>query len=123
MAKKQHSRPSPLSAGLGCRCPRCGEGPLFNGYLKISGSCESCGLDLSFAESGDGPAVFIIFIVGFIVIMAALIVDNLFHPPVFVHMILWLPATLILCLALLRPFKAIMVALQFKQDAREGRLD
>lgn len=122
MAKQQPAL-SPLSTGLACRCPRCGEGPLFNGYLKIAGSCESCGLDLSFAESGDGPAVFIIFIVGFIIIMAALIVDNLFHPPVIVHLILWLPATLALCLALLRPFKATMIALQFKHDAHEGRLD
>lgn len=93
---------------------------MFAGYLNISKSCDSCGLDLSFADSGDGPAVFIIFIVGFVVIMLALIVDTLFHPPVIVHLILWLPTTLALCLAMLRPFKATMVALQFKHDAHEG---
>lgn len=106
-----------------CRCPRCGEGPLFRSYLKVASRCESCGLDLEFADSGDGPAIFIIFVVGFIVVAGALIVDVLFHPPVFVHLIVWLPTTVILCLALLPPFKATMVALQYRHDAKEGRPD
>lgn len=122
MAKQKKFVP-PLVSGIKCRCPRCGEGPLFDGYLKIAGECESCGLDMSFAESGDGPAIFIIFIVGFIVIILALTVDYLFHPSAGVHLMLWLPTTLILCLLLLRPFKATMVALQYRHDAREGRTD
>ena len=120
---KKETLPSPIVAGLKCRCPQCGEGPLFSSYLKISSQCESCGLDLEFADSGDGPAIFIIFIVGFIVIALALIVDVAFHPSVIVHLIIWLPMTVILCLAFLPPFKAIMVALQFKNEAREGRSD
>lgn len=115
--------PSPIVAGLKCRCPRCGEGPLFRSYLKIASHCESCGLDLEFADSGDGPAIFIIFIVGFIVVALALVVDVIFHPPVIVHMIMWLPMTVVLCLAFLPPFKAIMVALQFMHNAGEGRSD
>ena len=54
---------SPFSAGFRCVCPRCGEGDLFAGYLKVAPRCESCGLDLAFADSGDGPAVFVIFAV------------------------------------------------------------
>lgn len=96
---------------------------MFRSYLKLASTCESCGLDLEFADSGDGPAIFIIFIVGFIIVAAALVVDIVFRPPVVVHLILWLPATIILCLALLPPFKAIMVALQYKHDAGEGRSD
>lgn len=114
---------SPILTGLKGRCPRCGEGALFRGFLGIAPECESCGLDLSFADSGDGPAIFIIFIVGFIVVGLAAIVESLFHPSAIVHLILWLPVTVILCLALLRPFKGVMVALQYHHDAREGRSD
>ncbi|GGF31534.1 membrane protein [Youhaiella tibetensis] len=111
---------NPFKAGALCRCPRCGEGKLFRGYLKVAPQCSVCGLDLAFADSGDGPAIFIIFVVGFLVMGLALIVDILFHPPVFVHLALWVPITLILCFALLPPFKAIMVALQYRHDAHEG---
>ncbi len=96
---------------------------MFRGYLKVASRCESCDLDLEFADSGDGPAVFIIFIVGFIIMALALMVDNLFHPPVMVHLMLWLPATVILCLAMLPPFKGVMIALQYQHDARETRPD
>ena len=111
--------PSPFAAGLKCRCPRCGEGHLFIGYLKPVSRCESCGADLSFAANTEGPAVFIILIVGFIVIGAAAAVEGLFHPPPFVHLLLWLPATVILSLALLRPFKATLIALQYQRMHHE----
>jgi uncharacterized protein (DUF983 family) len=112
---------SPWSAGLRSRCPRCGEGHLFTGFLKVGKSCESCGLDYDFADSGDGPAVFIIFIAGAAVVLLWAIVDALFHPPVIVHLALWIPTTIVLCLAMLRPFKAVMIALQYANSAREGR--
>lgn len=111
--------PSPFSAGIRCRCPRCGEGHLFIGYLKPVKRCESCGADLSFAEKTEGPAVFIILIVGFAVIGAAAAVEGLFHPPPFVHLLLWLPATVILSLILLRPFKATLIALQYQRIHHE----
>ena len=63
----KHPRVSPIAAGLACRCPRCGRGRLFDGYLTVAARCSACGLDLSKADSGDGPAVFIIFILGFLV--------------------------------------------------------
>jgi uncharacterized protein (DUF983 family) len=111
--------PSPFATGLKCRCPHCGEGHLFVGYLKPMSRCESCGADLSFAANTEGPAVFIILIVGFIVIGAAAAVEGLFHPPPFVHLLLWLPATVILSLALLRPFKATLIALQYQRMHHE----
>ena len=107
--------PSPFATGLKCRCPRCGEGHLFIGYLTPVSRCESCGADLSFAANTEGPAVFIILIVGFIIMGAAAAVEGLFHPPPFVHLLLWLPATVILSLALLRPFKATLIALQYQR--------
>jgi uncharacterized protein (DUF983 family) len=115
---------NPVLAGLACRCPKCGEGRLFEGFLSVSPQCEACGLDLRKADSGDGPAVFIILIVGCLVGFSALITEVALHPPVWVHLIIWLPLTLILCLGLLRPFKGVMLAMQFKNNASEaGRGD
>ena len=113
--------PNPFLAGFLGRCPNCGEGPLFEGFLSISPRCEACGFDLAKADSGDGPAVFVILIAGFIVAFAALITEIAVHPPVWVHLVLWLPATLLICLVLLRPTKGLLLAAQFKNKASEAR--
>jgi uncharacterized protein (DUF983 family) len=115
------SAPNPFLAGVAGRCPNCGEGHLFEGFLAVTPRCEACGFDLAKADSGDGPAVFVILIAGFIVAFSALITEVAVHPPVWVHLVLWLPATLIICLALLRPFKGLMLASQFKNKASEAR--
>lgn len=115
--------PSPYATGLACRCPRCGEGRLFEGFLKPVARCESCGLDLGYAAETEGPAVFIILIVGFVIVGAAAAVEAVFHPPPFVHLLLWLPGVVILALSLMRPLKATMIALQFHHKAEEGKLD
>jgi uncharacterized protein (DUF983 family) len=118
------SRPNPLAAGLMSRCPNCGEGPLFEGFLKVAARCEACGFDLAKADSGDGPAVFVILIAGFAVSFAALFVEVAFRPPIWLHLIVWLPLTLILSLALVRPLKGVMLAAQFANKASEaGRHD
>ena len=109
---------NPIVAGLLCRCPNCGEGPLFAGFLKVSPRCEACGFDLQKADSGDGPAVFVILIGGFVVCFAALFTEVAFHPPVWVHLVLWLPLAVIVCLGLLRPFKGVLIALQFHHKTR-----
>lgn len=114
------AEPSSILTGLLSRCPRCGQGKLFRGYLKLAPSCTACGLDLKFADSGDGPAIFVIFLVAPIVIGLALLVGALFNLPPYMHLILWIPATLILSLALLPPFKGVLVALQYRHDAHEG---
>lgn len=111
--------PSPFVTGLKSRCPHCGEGALYSGFLKTVDRCESCGTDLSFAATTEGPAVFIILIVGFVIMGAAAVVETLFHPAPFVHLLLWLPATVILSLALLRPFKATLIALQYQRMHHE----
>lgn len=113
--------PSPYATGFACKCPHCGEGPLFSGFLKPVSICESCGTDLGFAANTEGPAVFIILIVGFVIVGAAALVEALFHPAPFIHLILWLPATVILALALMRPFKATMVALQYHHKVEDRR--
>ena len=113
---------SPLRAALYCRCPRCGKGPLFKGFLAVRNQCPVCGLDYSFADSGDGPAVFIMLIVGFIVTGGALIVEILYSPPYWVHALLWVPLSIGLPLLILRPFKALLIALQYANKASEGHL-
>ena len=114
---------NPYLAGAAGRCPNCGEGALFAGFLRVSPVCESCGFDLSSADSGDGPVVFILLIVGMIVVFSMLIVEFTIHPPIWVTLIIWLPMTLIVCLALLRPFKGMMLAAQFMNKASEARHD
>lgn len=113
----------PVSTGLRGRCPRCGEGALFGGFLRLNGSCSNCGLDLGFADSADGPSVFIILIVGFIIAGAALLTEIAWSPPVLVHILVWPPLVLILCLGLLRPLKGLLIALQYRHRAEEGRLE
>jgi uncharacterized protein (DUF983 family) len=112
----------PISRGLACRCPRCGQDKVFAGFLTLKPRCERCGLDYSFADAADGPAVFVIFLSGFIVVFAALVVEFVFEPPYWVHAVLWLPLILVTTLLPLRPMKSLMVALQYHHKAAEGRL-
>jgi uncharacterized protein (DUF983 family) len=111
----------PVGRGLAGRCPRCGEGKLFQGFLTLAPRCEKCGLDYSFADAGDGPAVFVILISGFIVAGAALIVEMLYEPPYWVHALLWGPLILITTLGPLRAIKGLLIALQYHHKAGEGR--
>lgn len=113
---------SPVSAGIRGRCPRCGNGRLFKGYLTPAERCSACDLDFAFADSGDGPAVFIILIVGFIVVGLALWVEVAYQPDYWVHAVLWLPLGIILPLLLLRPAKGILLCQQYARQAREGKL-
>lgn len=115
--------PSPYIAGLTCRCPRCGEGKMLIGFLELRPRCEVCGLDYSFADAGDGPAVFIILFAGFIVVAAALVTEIAYQPPFWLHAVLWLPLILIVTILPLRPMKGLMVALQFHHKAAEGKLE
>ena len=105
---------SPLRAALGCRCPRCGRGKLFVGLLHVRPACEVCGLDLSAQDAGDGPAVFVILFLGFIVVGLAALVEISFSPPIWVHLVLWTPLVLGGAIAMLRPLKAGLIALQFR---------
>jgi uncharacterized protein (DUF983 family) len=112
---------SVLAAGLQARCPRCGRGALFRRGLVPREKCDSCGLSYAFADSGDGPAVFAIFILGFLILGGALLVEFKLGPPVWVHILLWGILTPLLAFFLLRILKATLIALQFKHKAEQGR--
>ena len=114
-------RTSVLAAGLKARCPRCGHGALFKNGLVLRDKCDRCGLSYDFADSGDGPAVFAILILGFVVLGGALILEFRVGPPVWVHVVLWGVATPALAFFLLRVLKASLIALQFKHKAEQGR--
>ena len=114
--------PSVVYASLLGRCPRCGRGKLFRGFLNVAPACGACGLDYSRFEAGDGPAVFVILIVGAIVAGGALLTEVWFHPPYWVHAVIWFPAVVLLSLGMLRPLKAGLIVLQYKHRAEEGRL-
>jgi uncharacterized protein (DUF983 family) len=105
---------SPWRAGLLCRCPRCGQGRLFAGLLTVAPTCSVCGLDLAAQDSGDGPAVFVILVLGALVVGLALAVELTFSPPLWLHMVLWPPLILVGAVALLRPFKATLIAFQYR---------
>ena len=113
---------SPVAIGLKGRCPRCGQGRLFKGFLSLAPRCESCGLDYSFIDTADGPAFFVMSFVGIVVVALALWVEFTFAPPIWLHLVMWFGLTAILSLLLVRPLKGLMVALQFKHKAEEGRL-
>jgi uncharacterized protein (DUF983 family) len=113
----------PVANGMGGRCPRCGQGKLFKGFLTLAPRCDVCGLDYAFADSGDGPAVFVMLIAGFIVLGAALIVDVKYEPPIWVHLVISLPLAVIVCLGILRPLKGVLINLQYANKAEQGRLE
>ena len=113
----------PFQAGLRGRCPRCGEGDLLKGFLTLKGSCSSCRLDYSFAEQADGPAVFIMLIVGFVVVGLALWLEVNYSPAVWVHIVILFPIAIAMSLYLQRVLKGVMTCLQYKHQAKQGHLD
>lgn len=125
MAADERNYPpiSPVSTGLSGRCPRCGDGKMFSGFISLAPRCEICGLDFGFADAGDGPAVFVALLGGFIVLGAALWVEIVYEPPIWVHMVIFLPLTLLVCLGLLRPLKGLLIASQYRNKAEPGRLE
>lgn len=113
----------PVLTGARGLCPRCGQGRMFRGYIDLMPACEVCGLDFSFADSGDGPAVFVIMIAGGLVLGFALWLEFTFEPPFWVHLVVSLPVLVLVCGGLLRVLKGILIALQYRNRAAEGRLD
>jgi uncharacterized protein (DUF983 family) len=114
MAGQSYPPVSAFTAAIRCACPRCGRGRLFSGFLDVASGCTACGLDLRAQDSGDGPAVFIIFVIGLLVVGLALWLEIVHEPPLWMHAILWPPLILGGSLALLRPMKAGMIALQYR---------
>lgn len=124
MNRNGHYAPiSPALTGLRGRCPRCGQGRLFDGIVRLQPCCSACGLNYAFADAGDGPAVFVILIAGFLILGAVLYLEFTFEPPLWVHIIVSGPLALAVCLVLLRLLKGLLIALQYAHEAAEGRLD
>lgn len=121
--KAVYLTPTPAQVGLRGCCPRCGEGKLFVSILKPAKACLNCDLDFEFIDSGDGPAVFVILIIGFFVTALAMTLQTSLAPPIWVHMLLWIPLITILSIWGLQFAKGIMIALQYKTKAEQGALD
>ena len=115
--------PQTVLRGLSCKCPRCGNGKLFAGFLSLRPRCAACGLDYAFIDTGDGPAIFIIMLAGAIVVGCALIVEVKYQPPFWLHAVLWLPLILATTLLPLRSMKSLLIALQFHHKAAPGRVE
>lgn len=111
---------SPFRTGLACRCPACGKGKLFSGYLTVAQKCAACGLDLAAQDSGDGPAVFLVFIVGFVVTPLAVIAGLKTDWPLWLHLLLWGGLAMAMILVLLRPSKGLTIALQYRYRRQDG---
>jgi uncharacterized protein (DUF983 family) len=114
------ARIDPIRAGLLCRCPRCGKGPLFSGFLKVVDRCAVCGFDFTRLNTGDGAAIFIMQIAGGIVVFGALFVQVAFNPPIWAMLIVALPLVAGLSLGLMRPGKGVMIALQMRSSPPGG---
>lgn len=102
-----------LKHGFRCRCPKCGEGALFDGYTTVKPYCDACHEPLYHHRADDFPPYLTIMVVGHIIVPAMLLVEQAWHPEMWIHWILWLPLTLALTLVLLRPIKGAVVALQW----------
>ena len=112
-----------MSTGLRGRCPNCGEGTLFDGFLKFARACEGCGESFDLEDAGDGPAVFVIFITGFIIVPLAIAFQFITDAPYWLTLVIWIPILVIASLALLRPLRGIMFNLQWDNEALEIRSD
>ena len=108
---------SALITSLACKCPRCGKGELYNPSifdLTLRETCSSCGLDLRKNDSADGPAVFLIFVLGAVLVPLALWFDAVFAPPLWVHGILWSCIALGLTIGSLKPLKSLVIDIQYR---------
>jgi len=114
--------PTPLAAGIGGLCPRCAARTLFQGWLRFTPRCRACGLDFASFNVGDGPAAFLILLVGALVTGLALWLELAVEPPFWVHLLIWPPVTLALVIGSLRIGKGVLITLEYRNAAREGRI-
>ncbi|WP_343521187.1 DUF983 domain-containing protein [Sphingomonas sp.] len=113
--------PVPDSAFKGA-CPRCGAPSLFSGWVKFAARCGNCGLDYAAFNVGDGPAAFLTLIVGTIIVVLSIALELAASPPIWLHLLLWIPLTVVLVVFSLRWAKGALLALEYRNAAREGRL-
>ena len=111
---------SPIKSGIGGKCPRCGRGKLFSGFLTVANSCKTCNLQFDFADAGDGAAWFVMLITGVVAVSVALWVEVTWQPAYWVHALTAVPFAVILPLCLLRPIKGVLICQQYKTKAAPG---
>jgi uncharacterized protein (DUF983 family) len=122
MAEEQVYPPAQIYLdGLLGRCPRCSKGHMIKGLLTVAPKCEVCGLDFSFADTGDGPAIFVMTIAGFIIVGLAWYIEVVYQPAYWVHALIFLPFSALVTIGLLRPTKGLLIALQYFNKAEEGQ--
>ena len=114
--------PDTTEASLRGLCPRCGAPDLFAGAVRFSERCDACQLDFTQFNVGDGPAAFLIMIVGALVTIGAVLLELSVSPPFWVHILIWVPITIVLVVGLLRLAKGALLVLEYRNRAREGRL-
>jgi uncharacterized protein (DUF983 family) len=114
--------PRPAEAALKGLCPRCGARTLFAGIASFEPICRACGLDFAAFNVGDGPAAFLILLVGALITGLAIALELSFGPPFWVHILLWIPLTAAAVAGSLRLAKGMLLVLEYKNAAREGRI-
>jgi uncharacterized protein (DUF983 family) len=114
--------PTPVAVALGGLCPRCGAKTLFGGMASFAPSCSNCGLDYSSFNVGDGPAAFLTLILGAIVTAMAITLELTLHPPLWLHMLIWIPVTAAGVVLSLRAAKGALIAAESRNAAHEGRV-
>ncbi len=115
--------PLPFRCGVRGLCPRCGAKTLFAGFARFADRCRACGLDYAAFNVGDGPAAFLTLVVGTLIVGLAIALQLMAHPPFWVHILLWVPLTAGAVLGALRVAKGVLIALEYRNRAREGRLE
>ena len=123
MSGSDNSLPSTIWDGLAGHCPRCHRGALFSGFLNLAPACKACGLNFGFADSGDGPAVFVMLFGGFLIVGVALWMEVMYEPPFWVYIVVLPPLIAIVCVGMLRPLKGLLIALQYRNKAEQGKLE
>ena len=118
----KEGQPGIIPAALFGLCPSCGARGLFDGLAKFAPKCRGCGLDFSTFNVGDGPAAFLTLIIGAMVVALAITLELTWHPPFWVHVVLWVPLTAAAVIWGLRAAKSALLASEFQRDAGEGRL-
>lgn len=123
MTENDYPHISPFKTGLAGKCPRCGRGRLFSGFLTLAKGCNSCGLDYAFADAGDGAAWFVMLFACVFGVGSILGVEVAYTPPWWIHVLIAIPVLIIIPTLMLRPVKGLLINQQWLTNAREGRLD
>ena len=117
-----YTPPAVVTAACKGLCPQCGIATLFDGTIRFAPRCRACGLNFSAFNVGDGPAALLVLVIGGLITGLAIALELAIGPPFWVHILLWLPVTSISVILSLRLAKGALLVMEYRQQAREGRL-